>query len=265
MKHSKTHYFKVLGIAPTEDKVLIKKAYRKKAFHWHPDRNSSKEASKYFIELTEAYEALVFHSDRFAAKENTVSAETLFAERMKRAKARYYEAKMKEALAEQLYFNKLIAGVSGKAYVGLSLFTLLFGVVWLVDFYLLSPVSVQEIISEYKHQGRYFYFDIQGFNYVFKVEEVYGLVQNNTIVAKFTPLFGDLKYIDMKDVYTDVIRVKPIFSYAFFTPFIQMMYAVPFVVFLFKQPQPWFTLSYYFSIYFIFPLFFLLLLTKCFL
>src|SRR5690606_15244969 len=52
-------YYEVLGVSRDADADEIKKAYRKLAFEYHPDRNGgSKEAEAKFREATEAYEVL---------------------------------------------------------------------------------------------------------------------------------------------------------------------------------------------------------------
>lgn len=53
-------YYHILGIPRTATEEDIKKAYRKEALKWHPDRNPSNkaEAEKKFKELAEAYEVL---------------------------------------------------------------------------------------------------------------------------------------------------------------------------------------------------------------
>ncbi len=56
---SKRDYYEVLGIDKSADKDTIKKAYRKLAIKYHPDRNpGDKEAEEKFKEATEAYEVL---------------------------------------------------------------------------------------------------------------------------------------------------------------------------------------------------------------
>ena len=55
----KRDYYEVLGIDKSADKDTIKKAYRKLAVKYHPDRNpGNKEAEDKFKEATEAYEVL---------------------------------------------------------------------------------------------------------------------------------------------------------------------------------------------------------------
>lgn len=56
---SKRDYYDVLGVSKDADQSEIKKAYRKKAMKYHPDKNSGDEASEQkFKEINEAYEIL---------------------------------------------------------------------------------------------------------------------------------------------------------------------------------------------------------------
>jgi molecular chaperone DnaJ len=51
-------YYSLLGCSRTATETEIKKAYRKLAMEYHPDRNSAPEAEARFKEITEAYEVL---------------------------------------------------------------------------------------------------------------------------------------------------------------------------------------------------------------
>lgn len=51
-------YYQVLGVSRTADHAEIKKAYKKLALQYHPDKNKSEEASRKFQEISEAYEVL---------------------------------------------------------------------------------------------------------------------------------------------------------------------------------------------------------------
>src|SRR5689334_16291709 len=56
---SKRNYYEVLGVSKGSSLDEIKKAYRKLAMKYHPDRNQgNKEAEEMFKEAAEAYEVL---------------------------------------------------------------------------------------------------------------------------------------------------------------------------------------------------------------
>ena len=56
---SKRDYYEVLGVEKSASKEDLKKAYRKLAMQFHPDRNpDNKEAEEKFKEAAEAYEIL---------------------------------------------------------------------------------------------------------------------------------------------------------------------------------------------------------------
>lgn len=51
-------YYQILGVSKAASADELKRAYRKLALEWHPDRNKSPEASAKFKEITKAYEIL---------------------------------------------------------------------------------------------------------------------------------------------------------------------------------------------------------------
>jgi molecular chaperone DnaJ len=51
-------YYKVLGVSPQAQEDEIRRAYRKLAMKWHPDRNPDPEAAERFKEITDAYQVL---------------------------------------------------------------------------------------------------------------------------------------------------------------------------------------------------------------
>ena len=51
-------YYQILGVTRKADIEEIKKAFRKLAIAYHPDRNPSKEAESFIKEIIEAYEVL---------------------------------------------------------------------------------------------------------------------------------------------------------------------------------------------------------------
>lgn len=52
------NYYDILGVSKTATPDEMKRAYRKLALEWHPDRNKDPQASDRFKEITKAYEVL---------------------------------------------------------------------------------------------------------------------------------------------------------------------------------------------------------------
>src|SRR5512147_1853456 len=83
---AKEDYYRVLGVDRNANKEELKKAYRKLALKYHPDRNpGDREAERRFKEINEAYEVLRDDQkraayDRFghAAFEHGAGADTGF-------------------------------------------------------------------------------------------------------------------------------------------------------------------------------------------
>lgn len=55
---TKRDYYEILGVSKSATPEEMKKAYRKLALEWHPDRNKSVNAHDKFKEINEAYEVL---------------------------------------------------------------------------------------------------------------------------------------------------------------------------------------------------------------
>ena len=82
---AKRDYYEILGLDRNADKNEIKKAYRKLALKYHPDKNPSKDAEEKFKEISEAYAVLYDDEKRnmydqygHAGIDQSYSAEDIF-------------------------------------------------------------------------------------------------------------------------------------------------------------------------------------------
>ena len=54
------NYFKTLGVSPNEDLDIIKKAFKRLASKYHPDKNHDNiDAQRIFIKVKTAYEKIM--------------------------------------------------------------------------------------------------------------------------------------------------------------------------------------------------------------
>ncbi len=60
----KTDYYDILGVSRSDSEEEIRKAFRKKAMEYHPDRNRNPDAEEKFKEINEAYQVLTDRKKR---------------------------------------------------------------------------------------------------------------------------------------------------------------------------------------------------------
>ena len=67
-------YYKILGVTKESNQTQIRKAFRKLALQYHPDKNKNSEESKQkFMEIVKAYETLSDEKSRERYDSNTIS------------------------------------------------------------------------------------------------------------------------------------------------------------------------------------------------
>jgi hypothetical protein len=108
----KEHYLNILGLSGSTSEADIKKAFRKKALLYHPDRNPSEDAQKQFILICEAYEWLTNPNARTVKSKTTYyqqpqkTKEEELEERLKRAREILRRRAVEEKLRMQTDFSK---------------------------------------------------------------------------------------------------------------------------------------------------------------
>lgn len=131
-------YFKILGIEPTTDQAKIKRAYRKKALAFHPDRYDAPDAEIRFIEVNEAYEFLSDQRPQAQppAGPRVKTAEEIRQEKIKRARERFKDLKNREEQEDAAYFNEITSGTKWRYFKIGAIYSFILGLMLVTDFLL---------------------------------------------------------------------------------------------------------------------------------
>lgn len=173
-------YFKILGIPPTKNEKLVKRAYRKKAMKYHPDRNSSASAKNKFIEVTEAYDKILLALQRAETSRRTThstdnrqrttqrthrktthrrtertyqkteqsnsqqqTANEAREERVKEARKRYEHSKRQEAEDNERYYQTMTSGKTWRKFKIIMFACSLLSLLMTLDL-LYFPTSIEQ-------------------------------------------------------------------------------------------------------------------------
>ena len=151
----KVKYYHILGLQEGANEKEIKKAYRKLALKYHPDRNKSERSTKMFILINEAYGILLktskqskttntsekdrkqYSFDEFEIRNQPKSKEELYKERLYRAKKRYEYLKKKEELENEAYYQHISSGLNWQLLKYVMVISLFLSLTFSLDFMIL--------------------------------------------------------------------------------------------------------------------------------
>jgi len=267
-------YFQQLGIQPTDNVDAIKKAYRKMAFRYHPDKNPSEDAHVRFIQITEAYEILT--GQRKITSDSKIkprNPEEVFAEKVVLAKERYKRQQEEEMRKDAVYFRMIATGWKWKWFKVGAYYSMVLSLFLTIDYF---ATGNTETLTPPKESFAYWkqMISVKGETFVvanpdYWDNEYYGQIRGNR-----SYLFNDLKSISVilnppdltiRKHSDKMIKYDGFDGYRLYTtmsinsmygvfPVVHLFLLVPLALVIFKRPILRFSIWRLVSIYILFPL-----------
>lgn len=247
-------YCAIFGLKENASKDEIRKAYRKLAMKYHPDKNPDPKAHQVFVDLAEAYEILL--NDKFQENSKLKTKEKSFEQRKKEAEKRFEKQQKREQKEQDLYYKNLTSGKKWKLFKHFAKICAFFS--FLVIFEMFLPRHIeQHRIESYspKYNGL-----ILGQVISFKTDKSLTLFINNPpttflytnpdIIIERTWFFYNPTKIWSKASYINR-PFYPDFSVISLFPLVPLLFLIPLGTIYFRKKSLQFTFFYYLSIYFI--------------
>lgn len=141
-------YYKILGLDNTASDEQIKRAFRKLAFKFHPDRNLSPDAKKKFREVYEAYEILRDpgrrkNYDNFGDVNELVKIFIRYQAKRKAEYARKKAEYIAKKKAKEAEYDELATSIINKTKK-----IIFFGLVLIFVFWLVGRQNTENILKE---------------------------------------------------------------------------------------------------------------------
>lgn len=251
----KSNYYKIFGLTENASKNEIRKAYRKLAMQFHPDKNSDPKAHQLFIDLTEAYEYLLEEKPHPTSK---IKKETTFEERKKQAEFRYKQHQERQKREQDLYFTKLTSGKKWKFFKYASHIGLLLSLILLIEPFLPTIFEKHQIIAKSNSYSGLMDDQVVCIKTdrnlsVFVVNPYYSMFSSHSNIN----IERSLIFHNPVKVWCQTIHFRKGFDVDFSAinlyPIIPILFAIPFFVFRFKRKSYWFTFGLLASQFLIFP------------
>lgn len=269
-------YYKILGLQPGASKEQIKKAYRKSAMKYHPDKKDGDPEK--FLLIFEAYECLTttsesksivsdyeFYANQSSRKETTVKrgkkkySPEEFEEKLKWAKQKYQDKRYQEAIDDDKFFKSLTTGWKFKYFVFLVVISTALSFTFLLD-NLMKPVKNDSYITYKDTMGehnvpsqdvRYVIIDDQSL--FIQLKDFPVIFNNDYVITYKSPIFNEIKSIEARNPFGDIVEISPKFSVVSTFPLVVILLLLPLLVIFYKRRNPFF-IFLYITCAFVFPL-----------
>jgi curved DNA-binding protein CbpA len=275
---NKQKHFDILGISPTSDEAQIKKAYRKQALKYHPDKNDSPNAHQQFIKVTEAYEVLTGQGKPKRTKQNPTTVhqktkEEILASKVKRAKERWKKQQEEEFEKDRTYYEKVTSGWGWRLFQAMAIYSAIWSTLLSIDYFTIGEqVCVTGDLNPdpYDRVAR-----VRGEKFNIDSQEYWAKRNYNIpIRGEYTYLFHDLKSISIQVNYEPryhynsnsarMNRLQPFDKDELFTvvsydsiygafPFMHLLFFIPVILIFFKRQNLRFNIWRLVSFWIIYP------------
>ena len=136
-------YYKILGLPNQSDKKLVKRAYRRLAMKYHPDKNDDRKANEKFILINEAYAKIMdesAHQNSWNTYQNkkAKAKEEELKKRMQWAKKYAQYKKDQEERIAEITYNKIQHSALGWSYPLISWVCIGFAFLLFLDFMVMN-------------------------------------------------------------------------------------------------------------------------------
>jgi hypothetical protein len=222
------NYYSILGVSATAHEADIKRAYRKLALQYHPDRNASPQAEQFFKEVNEAYDVLSDSQKRYEYDQrllNPLHTGTYTAAQPTHRDPRYRphtQAQPRKPSAEQELMQRAVPYLTKVAWVGIFLV-----IVMLADVALPAQIETTPIIgfrsTRVRHTSQEHMITASG-SYRITDEAMLKLHVGDTVEIIHSAFLNRLVRLQCNDVY--ITNLATVYSNYVFVPILLCILSV---------------------------------------
>jgi hypothetical protein len=247
-------YYTTLELTSSATAEQVKKAYRRLAMKYHPDRTSEPGAVDRFLEVTEAYEIITGQrplpkrgfSTKTTAQTPASSEEEKqreYDERIKKARMRFQQRKQDEKLKEEAFFTSILSGKLYRFFCWIVWISCITSLLIIADTFIVGKTEEQSIVSINAEVKGGMMYDLV-FEAVLDRDEVVWLDldlililnESQEITIERSRVFNEIKNISFYHRGSQM-ETKPDFTLMGTFPLVPLLFLIPFITYLLKSKR----------------------------